>query len=416
MLAIWIAVLVLVGLTAAAVFKAHLYICPPNEVMVFSGRRRVLEDGTELGYRVVKGGRGWRFPLIEAVSRMPLTTLPIEIELRGALTNGTIPVNIKATATVKIAGSEAEGLLNALERFLGRSVTEIAQVARENLEGSLRGVLATLTPEEANSQRLHFAQRVVEEARADLRNLGLVLDTLKIKDLSDEQGYLEAIGRKKNAEIQRDARIAEANAEAEARVVASEAEQTGSVAEKQAQMRILDAENARRVHAAQLEERALAEEAKAEVGGELARVKEQHELEKERVKMNRQKFEADVIIPARAEKEAMELRAAGESALILEEGKATAEAVAHMRKDWVRDETRELYLIQQLPSMIDKVTRVISDNMSIDKVTILDGSSGNGIPNYVSNIAGSVVSVFEQISNATGLDIPDLLRRNRGQP
>ena len=88
-----------------------------------------------------------QIPIIESVTRLSLNTIPIELELTGALTNGIIPVNIKAMANVKIAGSEEEGLTNALERFLGRSIGDISQIARETLVGSLRGVLATLTPD-----------------------------------------------------------------------------------------------------------------------------------------------------------------------------------------------------------------------------------------------------------------------------
>jgi flotillin len=88
--------------------------------LVFSGRKRKLKDGSEVGYRVIKGGRGFKIPIIESVTRLPLTIIPIDIELSGALTNGLIPVNIEAMANIKIAGREQEGLSNALERFLSR--------------------------------------------------------------------------------------------------------------------------------------------------------------------------------------------------------------------------------------------------------------------------------------------------------
>jgi len=229
MLGFWIGLALIAMLVILAFIKANLRICHPNEILVFSGRKRRLKDGTEVGYRIIKGGRGLKIPIIESVTQLSLTTIPINLELTGALTNGIIPINIQAMANVKIAGSEEEGLSNALERFLGKNITDISQVAKENIEGSLRGVLATLTPEEANSNRLEFAERVVQEARSDLTMLGLVLDTFKIKHISDNQGYLEAVGRKKNAEVKRDARITEVNAEAEARLVAAEAKKKGSV-------------------------------------------------------------------------------------------------------------------------------------------------------------------------------------------
>jgi flotillin len=268
MLGFWIGAIIIAGLIVLAFIKANLRICHPNEILVFSGRKRVLKDGTVVGYRIVKGGRGLKIPIIESVSRLPLTAIPIELELTGALTNGIIPINLQAMANVKIAGSEEEGLSNALERFLGKKIDDISQVAKENIEGSLRGVLATLTPEEANSNRLEFAQRVVREARSDLQRLGLVLDTFKIQQISDDEGYLDAIARRKNAEVRRDAKITEANAEAEARVVAAAAKKTGNVAEAEADMTIVEAENNLRVKRADLAAEANRVEARATVAGD----------------------------------------------------------------------------------------------------------------------------------------------------
>jgi flotillin len=410
MLGIWIGIAIIAGLVVLAFIKANLRICHPNEILVFSGKKRRLKDGTAVGYRIIKGGRGLKIPIVESVSRMPLNTIPIDLELTGALTKGIIPINIQAMANVKIAGSEEEGLSNALERFLGKNITDISQVAKENIEGSLRGVLATLTPEEANTNRLEFGEKVGEEARSDLKRLGLVLDTFKIKHISDDQGYLEAIGRRKNAEVRRDARITEANAEAEARIVAAEAKKKGNVAEAEADVTIVEAENRLRVKKADLGAGANTAEARAKVAGDIARIGEEQKLEERRVKMNKSKYEADVIVPARAEKEAKELKAIGEAARIAEDGKATAEAVRALREQWEKEDTRELFLIQQLPDILDKVTKVVSDNLSIEKVTIVDSGDGRGVPAYVKGVTGSIVAIFEQIKNATGLDIPEILR------
>lgn len=410
MLGIWIGIGILAGLVVLAFIKANLRICHPNEILVFSGRKRKLEDGTVVGYRIIKGGRGLKIPIIESVTRLPLTTIPIDLGLTGALSKGVIPINIQAMANVKIAGSEEEGLSNALERFLGKSMTDISQVAKENIEGSLRGVLASLTPEDANSNRLEFAETVSEQARSDLKRLGLVLDTFKIKHISDTQGYLEAIGRRKNAEVRRDARITEANAEAEARLVAAEAKKKGSVAEAEADVTIVEAENRLRVKKADLAALANKAESKAKVAGDIARIEEEQKLEEQRVKMHESKYEAEIVVPARAEKEAQELRAIGEAARIAEDGKATAEAIRVLREQWEKEDTKELFLIQQLPDILDKVTKVVADNLSIDKVTIVDSGDGHGMPAYIKGVTGSIVAIFEQIKNATGLDIPEILR------
>ena len=410
MLGFWIGIIIVACLIILAFIKANLRICHPNEILVFSGRKRRLKDGTLIGYRIIKGGRGLKIPVIESVSSLQLTTIPVDLELTGALSNGIIPINIQAMANVKIAGSEEEGLFNALERFLGKKLDDISNVAKENIEGSLRGVLATLTPEEANGDRLEFAEKVAQQSRADLKRLGLVLDTFKIQHISDTEGYLDAIGRRKNAEVRRDARITEANAEAEARLAAAEAKKRGDVAEAQADITIVEEENKLRVKKADLAAEANRTEARSKVAGDIARVEEEQMFEQKRVEKNKSKYEADVIIPARAEKEAKELKAIGEAARIAEDGRATAEAVKVLREQWEKEDTRELFLIQQLPDILDKVTRVVSDNLSVDKVTIVDSGDGQGMPAYVKGVTGSIVAIMEQIKNATGLDIPEILQ------
>lgn len=390
--------------------KANLVICQPNEVLIISGRRRKLPDGTEIGYRIIKGGRGFKVPIIESVKRLPLTNMPIEIKITKALCKGIIPINVDGRANVKIAGNQKEGLSNAIERFLGKNLNEIALVAKETIEGSLRGVLATVTPEEANSQRLNLAEQVAQQARDDLHKLGLVLDFVKIQNISDDQGYLEAIGRKENAEVVKNARIAEATAEAEARMVAAEQKRKGSVSEATAEMDITEAENKLSVHRANLEAETNRAEQRAKVAGDIARMEEQQRLEEDRVKLNRKKYEAEVVVPAEAEKKASEMKARGEAAKILEDGKATAEAVELMQAQWANGNTRELFLIQMLPELLDKVTRVVADNLHIEKLTVLDSGNGNGLPTHVKNLTGSVVAILEQLKNATGLDLPGLLQ------
>ena len=135
-----------------------IYICPPNEVLIFSGTHRAISDGDErvVGYRVIQGGRGVRVPLFERVDRMDLSNMPIDLRVTGAYSKGGIPLNVQGVANVKISSQKSQ-LANAIERFLGRPREEIMAVARETLEGNLRGVLATLTPEEVNQDREKYA-------------------------------------------------------------------------------------------------------------------------------------------------------------------------------------------------------------------------------------------------------------------
>jgi len=395
--------------------KANLIICQPNEILIISGRQHQLPDGTAIGYRVIKGGRGFRIPILESVKYLSLTAMPIEIRITKALAKGIIPIDVDGRANVKIAGSEKDGLSNAIERFLGKNVNEIAQVAKETIEGNLRGVLAKVTPEEANAQRLVLAEKVAEPARQDLQKLGLVLDFVKIQNISDDQGYLNAIGRRKNAEVIKYARIAEATAEAEARKVSAEQKRKGAIAEAEAEMAITRAENKLKVHRADLAAEANRAEQKAQVAGDITRVEEQQRMEEGRIDLNRKRYQADVVVPAEAEQKAAELQALGEAAKILEDGKATAEAIRLMRDQWQDGHTRDLFLIQMLPELVDKVTRVVADNLHIDKITVLDSGNGNGLPTHVKNLTGTAVSILEGLKTATGIDLPAILNAKDSQ-
>jgi flotillin len=157
--------------------NTFLQICKPNEILILSGRKRRNQDGQELGYRVIFGGRTMCIPILETVKNMDLRTMPVRVEIKNAYSKGGTPLNIQAIANVKIS-NDRKIVGNAIERFLERDRSEISRVAKETLEGNLRGVVGTLTPEQLNEDRLQFAESIAEDVSRDLSKLGLQLDTL----------------------------------------------------------------------------------------------------------------------------------------------------------------------------------------------------------------------------------------------
>lgn len=411
---------IFLGVLALMVFiiyiKANMKICEPNEVMIFSGRRFEDKDKKEIGYRVIRGGRGLKIPLIETVRTLSLNTMPIEMDVSGALTRGTIPVNVKAMANVKIAGSMEQGLGNAIERFLGKSSTVIGATAREILEGTLRGILATMEPEEANANRLALAQQVAKDAREDMQRLGLILDTFKIQEIKDDKGYLEAIARKKNAEVHRDARIVEAESNTEASKKESEGKRIAEIAEIEARKAVVESEMTFRKRQAEWKSEANKAEEKAKIAGEISRMEEMKVLEAEKVEANKLRYRAEVVIPAEAEKEAFKMKAIGQAAYTFEEGKAKAEALRLLREQWEKEDSKDLFMIQLLPELVESVSKVIASNLNVERLTVVDGGNGGGgLPRLVGSLAGSVNSFFEQMKTLTGLDVVRLMEdRYRG--
>lgn len=231
---------VALAVVALAIFTLNrlMVIVPPNMAAAITGRERRLEEGGSVGYRTVTGGRTIRIPILEKVQWLSLGTIALEISVQDAYSRGNVPLAVQAVANVKIASAPEAVFNNAVERLLGKGQEEIERLARETLTGNLRGVLAKLTPEEVNEDRLGFARHLSEEADHDLKKLGLQLDVLKIQHVSDKVGYLQAIGEKATAEALRDAEIAKADALAETRQKQAEAKQRAEVASAMAEAEI----------------------------------------------------------------------------------------------------------------------------------------------------------------------------------
>ena len=146
-------VLFFFGIAGIFVARNLIHICGPNEALIFSGGRNMI-NGRMRGYRVIRGGRGILIPLFETVDRVDLTNMIIEVSVSNAYSKGGIPLKVQGVANVKIAGHEPY-LGNAVERFLGRDRRSIIKVAKDTLEGNLRGVLSQLTPEQVNEPNKH---------------------------------------------------------------------------------------------------------------------------------------------------------------------------------------------------------------------------------------------------------------------
>ncbi len=171
--------------TVAALFfvmSQLLYVAAPNEVLVISGRRTRGVDGSLRGYRTVRGGRALKLPLLEQVERMSLANISLKVTIQGAYSKSGA-VNVSAHAVVRIANADPL-LSNAVERFLGQSRQQVADVAEQTLEGALRTVVSQLTLDELVSDGLKVAHVVIEEADEDFRTLGLELDVFKIAQVS----------------------------------------------------------------------------------------------------------------------------------------------------------------------------------------------------------------------------------------
>lgn len=394
---------VIIGIVALAALVLFLLSLPglihnssPSEVLIFSGKR-VREGDRVYGYRIIKGGYGLQVPLFEKVDRMDLTNMVIDVAANNAYCKGGVPLTVQGVANVKIAG-HSPVLNNAIERFLGRSRAEIMQVAKATLEGALRGILSTMTPEQVNEDKLLFAERLVHEVEADMTALGLVVDTMKIQNVHDEVKYLDSIGRKRSAEIVSSARVAEANSRAESIIREAENLEQEVQGQINAQIQAAKADAQKRLTDALTRRDALIAEERAVVMAQVAQAKAELDVQKARIEQIRRKLDADVIQPAVAWSETASNEARASTASIIEDGRARAEALRALAQSWEKagPAAREVMLTQKLQPIIEAMTAMIAET-KVDKVTMID--SGQGA------LPGRAVSFVEQVKQIFGVDL-----------
>jgi flotillin len=403
-------------LIVLAVFYRYLLrICRPNEILIFSGRKHAAPDGRSVGYRVVFGGRGVRVPLVENVQQMDVSLISVPIAVHGAYSEGGIPLTVHAIANIKVS-TDRRFVGNAIERFLGKDRAEIARVVKETLEGHLRGVLATLTPEELNEDRLKFSRQLEASSGQDLEKLGLELDVLKIQHVSDERNYLESIGRQRIAEILRSAEVSESDATRAAAQAEAAARARGEVAMTNAKAAVQRKANELRQIKAEVDAEAAGEEVRAEAAGQQARAEAELALQQIRGELEQLRLQAEVAIPAEVDAQVRELAAAGQAASIAADGEAMAASLAEVAAAW-RDSggrAMDMFVLQQLDRIFGEVARA-AHRIKVEQVNLIDGGDGRTIPAYAAAYPATMAALFEQVTRTLGVDIAKIITGNSTQ-
>ena len=329
-----VVLLAILSLFAVMSLFARNYIkVPPSVVAIFYGRKHILVDEkgnrTTVGFRVVRGGAALRVPVLEAVQYLSLNIISIPLKITRAYTKEGVPVTVEAVANVKIAGDDTS-LRGAAERFLGMTQDKVKEVIFQTLEGHLRAILGTLTVEEINADRQAFAQKMTDEAAVDLRKMGVNIDILTIQQISDEMGYLDALGKKRTAEVKRDAVIGEAQAQRDAMIKSAMADQEGRTKRYEADVAIAQSLRDKESRQAEFDAAVQAKQKEAEQAGPLAtaiarqrvteqetridQVRKQQEVlvQEQEAARKEKELQATVVKPAEAERQAAILRAEGE--------------------------------------------------------------------------------------------------------
>ncbi|MCL5411561.1 MAG: SPFH domain-containing protein [Patescibacteria group bacterium] len=293
---------------------------PPNKAMIVFGRGRQS--------RIITGGGSVIWPFIEDVKFLNLTLMTIDVKINDVNTKEGVRVSVDGVAQVKIAGDAT--LLNvAAEQLLDKSDAEIKDVALQTLEGHLRGILGRLTVEEVVRDQDAFSQNVQQTAATDMASMGIRIVSLTIKNISDDSGYLDALGKARTAAVKRDATVGEAEADREARQKVAEATRLAREAELAAEILVAEATKNKDVQVAEFRVQAETRKAtadraydlqEADIKAQLATKNGAVAIETQRqaalaqeqsIEVAKKTKEAEVVVPARADQEAAIAKATG---------------------------------------------------------------------------------------------------------
>jgi flotillin len=441
----------------------------PNEVLVISGRRQTVVDPatgekTSRNYRIVKGGGAFIWPVLERVDDLSLEIMTIDVITPKVYTVQGVPITVDGVAQVKIRGDDVS-IVTAAEQVLSKSQDEIRNVALQTLEGHLRAILGTLTVEEVYKDRDAFAARVQDVAAGDLANMGLSIVSFTIKDIRDDQGYLDALGRKRTAEVKRDAQIGEAEAARDATIASASARQKGETAKYQAETRIAESEKDYQVQKAEYDAQTNRKKAEAELAYtlqqnitnqqvkaeevqiEVVQKQKQIQVQEQEVSRREKELEATVKKPAEAEQyriqtlanakkfqtlteaegQAAATRSVGEGEADAAKAKGLAQAEVIRQQGFSEAEAMEkkalawqMYnqaaIIQQIIEALPQVAAAISEPLSkTERVVIINsGGDGAGASKLTQDVTNIVAQVPATIEALTGVDLMETLKNLPG--
>lgn len=385
----------------------------PSELVVISGKQT---EGQ--GYRTLIGGRTIRIPILEKVAMISLRNMQVALEVKAQSGGGRmIPLAVTGVANVKVS-SDPDIRGNAIERFLGLPMPEIQRVARETLEGGLRAVIGKMTPEEIVEDRDKFVSTVMKEVWDDFRKLGLVIDSVNIQNIHDDDQYLESIARKASAQVRANARQYEAERKSEADIKEAQADALArqARAERDAEAKTAEALGNQRSEQARLAaEKEIAEsETTLRVRkAELERTASIKEAESQQAAAHAEEARLQVTHVKRAEaaRDVSKAKAAGDAASIIEEGRARATSIELIGAA-IRDnpDALKVMLAEMMPKMVEEMAKTIA-NVQLGNITVIDGGEGKAIAGSALSRARMLSESLATLESVTGIDLR-LLTRN----
>ncbi|XP_042235729.1 flotillin-1-like isoform X4 [Homarus americanus] len=412
--------------------------CGPNEALVISGccHRKPL---------LVPGGRAFVWPTVQQVQRISLNVMTLNVESPRVYTAQGVPISVTGIAQVKVQGQYEEMLLAACEQFLGKTELEVQQVALETLEGHQRAIMGSMSVEEIYKDRKKFNQNVFEVASSDLINMGITVLSYTLKDIHDDEGYLDALGMARTAEVKRDARIGEAEATKDSQIKEALAEEQRMAAKYINDTEIAKAQRDFELKKATYDMEVQAKKAEAELAYELQAAKTRQKIKEEQMQIKvvertqeiliqdqeiqrrEKELEATIKQPADSEKfkleklaeasrnrslleaeaEAESIRVKGEAEAYSVEAKARAEALIMQQKAEAQKEYKEAAMLEMFLEILPKVAAEVAAPLSqAKKLTMVSsGNSEIGAAKLTGEVMEIIAHVPLMVKKMTGVDV-----------
>jgi flotillin len=362
-----------------------------------------------VNYKIVKGGMTIVLPFVHEVKELDLSLITLDVAVHNVLSSNAVPITVDGIAQIKI-GSDDTSIATAAEQLLDKSTEDIKYVAIQTLQGHLRAIIGLMTVEEVYKDREAFAQMVLEVAVDDLAGMGLQIVSFTIKEINDEKGYLEALGRPEIAAKLRDARRAEAQADQEATEKEQEAEKekAGYTKEANVAKAHYDAEVSR--------ERAVAERAQAISLAEQDKTLEERKAQAAQAAAERRdrELDAEERRPAdaslyRAEQEASAIRATGFAEADVDRKTGEAEAAANKARGLAGADVTKAQLLAEADGR-----RKLAEALNAYKASALRLVLGQALLERVPEVADSFGEAFANIEQIRLIEIGGAGARGEG--
>ena len=444
--------------------------CPSDRIMVIYGRTG-LKDGHQKPALCIHGGAKFVWPVFQDYGYISLRPMQIEVNLNNALCKQNIRINVPSVFTVGVS-TKPEVMGNAAERLLGQPAEAISELAKDIIFGQLRLVIASMTIEAINADRETFLRAVEDNVTEELKKIGLDLLNVNVTDITDESGYIEAIGKQAAAEAinrakidvaeeerkgsigaaeaDKEKRVAVSKANADAAAGEADADRDRRIAVKQADAAATRGENISAIEIAKSNADRAEQEAEAHRKAEAARKVAEAQIEqsgfvaeaeaqKARAAMEQERQRAEVIVQAEIERQKIEIAAEAEAEKLRREAKGEADAIFAKLQAEAKgnleilsakasgyraiveacsdaDAAGKLLLIEKLQDIVALQTEAIR-NIRIDKVTVWDGGSRNGKTSTADFLSGMVQSLppLQSVAKMAGIELPDYLGKVQEQ-